>query len=163
MKKLSLFFLILILLSCASSFRYDFAGFCILDKQNPQKVFTAARVDSSGKIVFSYMPKLSYTNITCWAKYNGHSIDFTISNDSYNPLELNYFLDSFELLTNDGKVFKLEVLYPFNKFMNYSDPLNPGDKKTFILTGFNGSLNDVNYISAKLGISDTFLLLRPVR
>jgi hypothetical protein len=70
-------------------------------------------------------------DISAFGDLTSYSINITVSNKSNSPIRTNYLLDSFALISKDGKTYVLEkgdiLSYPR---ANY---INPGSSETFRL------------------------------
>jgi hypothetical protein len=61
-------------------------------------------------------------NIYAFAEANSYSLVISVTNNTKNPIDTNYFSDDFELMDKDGRTFKLEkndiMLYPEATYIN---------------------------------------------
>lgn len=111
----------------------------------------------------SYLPSVMNPKINargCLPEH-GKYFKLEVRNESDNPINLNYFLDRFELFTNDGKKYMLEprggiARYPEKKY------INPQESIWFSVNPPKGlkSENDVAKIVVKLGW-DARIVLKP--
>jgi hypothetical protein len=144
---------------------------------NPRKIYTwnyyGIEVDSetydddfiNKEKTISYIASAMNPNIYARARYTDITItqlvpefyfQIKVYNESKNPITSNYFIDSFELFTKDGKRYILK-----GKKYNYPH-INPGDKATFYMRAPQAlkSELDILKIVVRLGFY-TRIVLKP--
>ena len=87
-------------------------------------------LNSKGEMSYYENERTMNSDISAWAEIEDPSLFIvSITNNTKNPIQTNYFSDDFELMDKDGRTFKLEkydiTLYPE---ANY---INPGETVKF--------------------------------
>lgn len=140
----------------------EYFGMKVINPKNSLLAFEI-KGNNYGSINYSYQKSMVDNGITCKGKINyDNQIVLTIENDSKAPLRMNYFVDVYELMLSDGTIYQLKYPDDLESIVKYPDVLNPGDKSTITLDGFNGKAEDVAFISVTLRLSDAFIFLKRI-
>lgn len=108
-----------------ASAKAEFFGICILDESRPLEAFWGVTRAKDGSVHYSYKSDLVNTDICCWGHVSKSEITFSIVNDSKRPIEMNYLIDSYQLITHDRSLYKLKIL---TDIRYYPDVINPGEQ-----------------------------------
>ena len=167
MKRLNIFIFIYIfgLLGCLAGPKVTLYGLSIIRPESAEVAFSSVFEGDEGNIQYIHIPEYCDSNIRCWGSWSNYgSINFTIENNSKKPIEMNYLIDKYELITKNKSIYKLEIIFPrdVNAMERYHRPLNPGDSKSFRLSGYGEKISDVDYITSLINYGKTFLILRPL-
>jgi hypothetical protein len=120
-KLLSLLILGLVLAGCATvEPKKDFYGINMNSVKNAKDFKIVSY--SLGEISYSKNNQTMNPDIYAFAEANSYSLVISVTNNTKNPIDTNYFSDDFELMDKDGRTFKLEkndiMLYPEVTYIN---------------------------------------------
>lgn len=103
-----------------------FFGIRVFSSAKADKALYNVRFDENGTIKYTWDPNLADESISCKAATGISAIKFRIYNESKQPIRMNYFADSYKLVTEDGRVFLLEIMNPATGDFGYPNLINPG-------------------------------------
>lgn len=129
-KPISLLLLGLILSGCATGgMKNNFYGISMNSVQNAKDFKIISY--SEGEISYYKKERTMNPDIYAWAKVDSYLLLISVTNNSKNPIDTNYFSDDFELMDKDGRTFKLEK----KDIMSYPEVgyINPGKTLRFLL------------------------------
>ena len=136
------------------------------------QVFRGVKIDEAlDKVTFNENRDISYTyhenladnSITCEASTGPTRIVFRIYNKSKRPIRMNFFADSYKLITKDGRVFILEIADPTAKYYGYPDLINPGQMTTaYILYPSGVKMVEVDSMVIELDYGEVIIGLRRI-
>ena len=116
----------LVLVGCATVERKShFYGIGMNSVQNAKDFKIVS--ESDGEVRFYKNDRTMNPDIYAWAKI-GYRLYVSITNDTKHPIGINYFKDDFELISKDGRTFKLEkddiMSYPEVNYINHGETVS---------------------------------------
>jgi hypothetical protein len=148
---------IILLVSSPALAKDRYFGVKILDSKMLLTALSNVRENAKGNILYSIQRQYADDSICAYATVGSHDITYTIKNDSKAPLKMNFFSDKFELMTSDESIFELEK--PQRGISTYPKIVNPGESASVRVVGYKGKAENVKYLSATIGLSNTFIFL----
>ena len=131
MKKVILLSIILIcviaFVNIGFALQPQFFGMQILNEyfRFAKDVFSATR-DKTGNVTYTCNVNLVNDSIYSWGKIEGETITLSITNESQVPIEMNYYIDTYSLETEDGSICKLKIK---TSVTDYPNIINPKETK----------------------------------
>ena len=123
---------LLLLTGCdlSPTWKWNFVGVRVRRGAKIDEALISVTRDESGKGIYNYRKDLVDWSVTCYAITSPSRITFEIHNDSKRPIRMNYFADSYNLRTRDGKIFILEIASKISGYPEYPSLINPDQSET---------------------------------
>lgn len=150
---------IVLVISSGALAKSNFFGIQISDASKAQEAFSKVVRTKEG-VRYTYKKELANTSIYCWGTVGNYWITFQIHNDSKRPIQMNYFMDKYELATTEGSIYELEL----PEILDYpSEVVNPKGNKTVKLSNPIENLSEIKYLSVSLSWGEVFIFLRRIQ
>ena len=136
-------------------------GFALqLNVSKAKDAFSVMR-DKTGKVTYAYLREdLVNTSIYSWGTIEGETITLSITNESKMPIEMNYFIDEYGLVTKDGNIYKLKIK---TSITDYPDIINPKETKWVrILKPTMVKLTDIEFLAIDYEFDKVVILLKRI-
>jgi len=102
----------------------QFFGMQVLNMSKAKNAFSVTR-NKTG-VTYTHKEDLVNTSIYSWGTIEGETITLSITNESKIPIEMNYYIDEYGLITKDGNIYKLKIE---TSIMDYPEIINPKETK----------------------------------
>lgn len=136
----------------------NFFGIQILDISKTQEAFSKVVRTKTG-VSYTCKSELTNDSVYCWGTVENYWITFQIHNNSKGPIQMNYFMDKYELMTVDEGIYELEL----PDILEYpSEVINPKGSRTIKVSNPLKNLTEVKYLSVSLSFGEVFIFLRRI-
>lgn len=136
----------------------QFFGMQILNINKAKDAFSVTR--SKTGITYTHKEDLINTSIYSWGKIEGETITFSITNESKMPIEMNYFIDEYGLVTKDGNIYKLKIK---TSITDYPDIINPKETKWVkVFKPTVVKLTDIEFLAIDYEFDKVVILLKRI-
>lgn len=159
MKKILIISMLLVLVISGITFaESNFFGIQVYDWGTALNAISDVKRSDKG-VSYSYNENFSNTSIYCFGEVKEDSITLTISNKSKSPIEFNYYMDMYEILTSDGTSYKMEM----PDILDYpSKALNPNNSITIRFDNPVGNVSEIFALGVTINFGDTLIFLREI-
>ena len=161
MKKIILLSIILIFLITGTGFaiQSQFYGMQILNMSKAKDAFSATRSETG--VTYIHEENLVNTSIRSWGTIEGETITFSVTNESKMPIEMNYFIDEYGLITKDGSIYKLKIK---TSISDYPEIINPKETKWIMVFKPNVvKFIDIEYLAIDYEFDKIVILLKRIQ
>ena len=137
----------------------QFFGMQVLNMSKAKDAFSVTR--SKTGVTYIHKEDLVNTSIYSWGTIEGEIITLSITNKSKMPIEMNYYIDEYGLITKDGNIYKLKIKTPIT---DYPEIINP--KETKWVTIFKPSvvkLADIEYLAIDYEFDKVVIILKRIQ
>lgn len=149
---------IFILVNTGFSLQSQFFGMQVLDINKAKDAFTVTR--SKTGVIYNHKEDLVNTSIISWGTIEGEIITLSITNKSKMPIEMNYFIDEYGLITKDGNIYKLKIKTPIT---DYPDIVNPKETKWVrVFKPTVVKLTDIEFLAIDYEFDKVIILLKRI-
>ena len=167
MKKKIIFSVVMILICVIAFVNVGFAlqpqffGMQVLNEylKFAKDVFSAMR-DKTGNVTYTCNVNLVKDSIYSWGTIEGETITLSITNESQVPIEMNYYIDTYSLETEDGSICKLKIK---TSITDYPGIINPKETKWVeILKPVVIKSTDIKYLAMDFNFRRSVILLKRI-
>jgi len=150
---------IVLVISSGALAKSNFFGIQILDPSKAQEAFSKVVRTKDGGVRYTHKSKLANDSVYCWGTVGNYWITFQIHNDSKRPIQMNYFMDKYELMSVERSIYELEL----PDILDYpSKAINPKGSRTIKVSNPLKNLTEVKYLSVSLSWGEVFIFLRRI-
>jgi len=136
----------------------QFFGIQVLNMSKAKDAFSVTR--SKTGVTYTHKEDLVNTSIYSWGTIEGETITLSITNESKMPIEMNYFIDEYGLMTKDGNIYKLKIK---TSVTDYPDIINPKETKWVeILKPVVIKSTDIKYLAMDFNYRRGVILLKRI-
>ena len=147
-----------ILVNIGFAHQSQFFGMQVLDMTKAKDAFSVTR-NKTG-VTYTHKEDLVNTSIYSWGKIEGETITLNIINESKMPIEMNYFIDEYGLITKDGSIYKLDIK---TSITDYPNIINPKEIKwVVIFKPIVVKLTDIEYLTIDFEFDKIVILLKRI-
>jgi|AntAceMinimDraft_17_1070374.scaffolds.fasta_scaffold26500_4 hypothetical protein len=165
-RQLKKVFLVGMILVCIFTFvnigfalQSQFYGMQVLNVSKVKDAFSVTR--SKTGVTYTHEEDLVNTSITSWGTIEGETITLTITNKTKMPIEMNYFIDEYGLITKDGSSYILKIK---TSIMDYPEIVNP--KETKLVKIFKPAvvkLAEIKYLAIDYEFDKVVIILKRIQ
>ena len=137
----------------------QFYGMQVLNVSKVKNAFSVTR--SKTGVTYTHKEDLVNTSITSWGTIEGETITLTITNKSKMPIEMNYYIDEYGLITKDGNIYKLKIK---TSITDYPEIVNP--KETKLVKIFKPAvvkLAEIEYLAIDYEFDKVVIILKRIQ
>jgi len=152
---------IFILINTGFALQPQFFGMQVLNEyfKYAKDAFSVTR-DKTGIVSYNCRVNLVNDSIYSWGTIEGETITLSITNKSQVPIEMNYYIDTYSLQTEDGSICRLKIK---TSITDYPDIVNP--KETRWIEIFKPAvikLGDIEYLAMDFNFNRGTILLKRI-
>jgi len=130
----------------------------VLNISKVKDAFSVTR--SKTGVTYIHKEDLVNTSIYSWGTIEGETITLSISNESKMPIEMNYYIDEYGLITKDGNIYKLKIK---TSITDYPEIINPKETKWVrIFKPTIVKLADIEYIAIDYEFDRIIIILKRI-
>ena len=149
---------IFVLVNIGFALQSQFFGMQVLNMSKAKDAFTVTR--SKTGVTYTHKEDLVNTSIYSWGTVEGETITFSITNKSKIPIEMNYFIDEYGLITKDGNIYKLKIK---TSITDYPDIINPKETKWVrVFKPTVVKLTDIEFLAIDYEFDKVVILLKRI-
>ncbi len=153
----------MIFLMGCSQYQSVFFGIRVFRGTKIDEALNKVAFDESGDISYTYRKNLADNSISCEASTGPTRIIFRIRNESKRPIRMNYFADSYNLRTKDGKIFILEIASKISEYPEYPSVINPNQSGTVYVFYPSGiKMAEVDLMAIELDYGEVIIGLKRI-
>ena len=163
MKKVFLVGLILVCIfvfvNIGLAVKFQFFGMQVLDVGKLKDAFSVTRNEAG--TTYTCEEDLVNTSIYSFGVIEGETIILSITNKSKIPIEMNYYINEYGLITKDESLYKLKIE---TSIMDYPNVINPKETKFIrVLKPTVVKLADIKYLAIDLELDKIIILLKRIK
>ena len=149
-----------VLINIGFALQSQFFGMQVLNMSKAKDAFSVAR-DKTGVVTYTHIKEdLVNTSIYSWGTIEGETITLSITNGSKMPIEMNYFIDEYGLITKDGGIYKLKIK---TSITDYPDIINPKETKWVrVFKPAVVKLTDIEFLAIDYEFDKVIILLKRI-
>ena len=159
-------FLVGIILVCIFAFvnvgfalQSQFFGMQVLNMSKAKDAFSVTR--SKTGVTYTHKEDLVNTSIYSWGTIEGEIITLSVTNESKMPIEMNYFIDEYGLITKDGSIYKLKIKTSITDYPNIINPKETKWVRVFKPTVV--KFTDIEYLAIDFEFDKVVILLKRIK
>ena len=153
---------IFILVNIGFAIQPQFFGMQVLNEylKFAKDVFSVTR-DKTGGVTYNCRVNLVNDSIYSWGTIEGETITLSITNESQVPIEMNYYIDTYSLETEDGSVCRLKIK---TSITDYPEIINPKETKWVeISKPVVIKLTDIEYLAMDFNFGRGIIILKRIQ
>ena len=136
----------------------QFFGMQVLNINKAKDAFSVIRTKTG--VTYTHKEDLVNTSIYSWGTIEGETITLSITNESKMPIKMNYFIDEYGLITEDGSSYILKIK---TSITDYPDVINPKETKWVkIFKPAVVKLTDIEYIVIDYEFDKVIIILKRI-
>ena len=130
----------------------------VLNINKAKDAFSVIRTKTG--VTYTHKEDLVNTSIYSWGTIEGETITLSITNESKMPIKMNYFIDEYGLITEDGSSYILKIK---TSIIDYPDVINPKETKWVkIFKPAVVKLTDIEYIVIDYEFDKVIIILKRI-
>lgn len=149
---------IFVLVNIGIALQSQFFGMQVLNMSKAKDAFSVTR--SKTGVTYIHKENLVNTSIYSWGTIEGETITLSITNETKMPIEMNYFIDEYGLITKNGSIYKLKIK---TSITEYPEIINPKETKWVrVFKPIVVKLADIEYLAIDYEFDKVIIFLKRI-